>query len=728
MRSQLISERSQEDAIRSFLDILNRKPEECLSIEEQVEEIAAYFGADRSYIFEQNADKAFVDNTFEWCKEGVNPEKDNLQMVPVEVVEIWYHNFREHGAFFITVNEELKKNDPLAYETLEPQNISTLMAAPFSRGGELVGFLGVDNPTKHTDQLLLISVIASSLFKELSSIREEEKHMTHVREIEKLNSELEDQLMIAENHRSSLELSNEIIYAIAKLYFGIFRIDLQNDFYEEIASDNEVHSLTGHEGSASTKMIELCNNFVADEFHDEVMEFFDLSTLPDRLAHQELIDMNYRSKDGYWHAAGFISKKRDANGRTTNVLYVTRLLSDQKVRQIEQSIRLSEEKKAAELANKAKSTFLFNMSHDIRTPMNAIIGYSELMDKYFDDTERCRSYLSKIRSSSDFLLSLINNVLEMARIESGKMQLDEIVCDTNEICSEVNDVYSDLMSKKNIEFITTSNVKTRYIFCDVVKLNEIFLNIVSNAYKYTPEGGKVIVTIDELPSDKEGTTLIQAKVRDTGIGMSPDYLPLIFDEFTREHTSTETRIEGTGLGMPIVKRLVELMGGNITVESELGKGTEFTVTIPHRIADGFIPVENETDEFENGIFSGKRILLAEDNDLNTEIVTEILSEVGFIIEHATDGVICVDMMEKAEPDYYDLVLMDIQMPNMNGYKATKIIRKLPDPQKANIPIIAMTANAFEEDRREAFDAGMNGHLAKPINVKEVFELLGKILK
>lgn len=882
MYSQYIAESSQEAAIRSFLDLLNRNPEDCLGVEKQIEVIGQYFGADRSYVFEQDESGAFVDNTFEWCREGITPEKENLQHVPVEVVEIWKQNFRKDGAFLLTVNEELKRTDPLAYETLEPQSIDRLMAAPFSRGGELVGFFGVDNPTRHTDQLLLISVMAASLFKEISYIREEEKHIAQVREIEKLNEALAEsiatidglnqeyhtigivdksnmtvrfvrssehdtvrkikemgyrnlklnevvdmyiehyvdprdkerlgqelanemilgqldisdsytvnylrkndcgelrfhqmvcanvksngskrqfvfgardidrivkeeqaikqqlqsardeaeqaketiarQLRVVKSQHSSMMLSNEIISAIAKMYFAMFRIDLENDFYEEISSVNEVHSLTGHEGSASSKMVELCNSFVSEDFHDDVMEFFDLSTLADRLENQDMVDMNYLAKDGKWHVAGFISKKRNESGKTTNVLYVSRLVSVQKVQQIEQTFSLRKEKLAAERASNAKTAFLFNMSHDIRTPMNAIIGYADLMERYFNDTERCRGYLKKIRNASDFLLSLINNVLEMARIESGKVVLDEVICDANEIAKEVSDVYSGIMADKGIDFTLITDIRHPYHLCDKVKINEVFLNLVSNAYKYTPSGGKVSLTVREIPSDKPGMVTMESTISDTGIGMSKEYLPRLFEEFSREHTSTENKVEGTGLGMPIVKRLVDLMGGTITVESELGKGTTFVVRIPHRIAENVIPRRDSIVNVDSGNLVGKRILLAEDNELNTEIVMEILSEAGFVIDHAKDGIVCVDMLSKSPDGYYDLILMDIQMPNMDGYKATTVIRRMERDYCRNIPIIAMTANAFEEDRRNALQAGMNGHLSKPIDIEKLMETLAQ---
>ena len=393
----------------------------------------------------------------------------------------------------------------------------------------------------------------------------------------------------------------------------------------------------------------------------------------------------------------------------------------------EQQEILREAREMADAANKAKSTFLFNMSHDIRTPMNAIVGYTELILRQHDDKEKCLDYVSKIQSSSKFLLSLINNVLEMARIESNQMLLDEAPMRTGQIVEEISDVYAELMKKKNIKFTQSLSVQTRYIYADKVKLKEIILNLISNAYKYTPEGGSITLIRRELPCDREGYVLIETVVSDTGIGMSKEFLPKLFDEFTRERGWTESNIQGTGLGMPIVKKLVELMEGTITVESELGKGTTFTIKNYHRKADVEDMQSNIIAVTDTKQFKGKRILLAEDNELNAEIATELLQDVGFVVERAADGIICVDMLQKAECNYFDLILMDIQMPNMDGYKAARTIRKMDDPDKKNIPIIAMTANAFEEDRRDALIAGMDGHMAKPINVNKLIELLADIL-
>ena len=384
----------------------------------------------------------------------------------------------------------------------------------------------------------------------------------------------------------------------------------------------------------------------------------------------------------------------------------------------------------ANASSAAKSAFLFNMSHDIRTPMNAIIGFTELLEKHLDDKELAKSYIKKIQTSNDFLLSLINNVLEMARIESGKTTLDETYWDAHEFNDTLFGLFDSQMKEKGITFTRENKVIHPDVLCDETKLREIFLNILSNALKYTPSGGKVTMNLTEIPSDRPGYAMYQTMIEDTGIGMSEEFLPHLFEEFTRERSSTESKLNGTGLGMPIVKKLVDLMQGTIEVESKVGIGTKITVTLPHRIAqDGDVnTIIEKAHAFDESNFKGKRILLAEDNELNAEIATTILEEAGFIVEHAEDGIICVDMMEKAEAGYYDLILMDIQMPNMDGYKATRTIRNLSDKEKAGITIVAMTANAFEEDKKNAYEAGMNWHIAKPIKIDELMAALTEILK
>lgn len=398
------------------------------------------------------------------------------------------------------------------------------------------------------------------------------------------------------------------------------------------------------------------------------------------------------------------------------------------IKEEEQKQLLAEARDKAEEANRAKSTFLFNMSHDIRTPMNAIVGFTNLLERNGDDPQKRAQYIKKIQTSNRYLLSLINNVLQMARIESGEITLEESVWTAEQFMDGIRSMFENEMNKKKLAFTSSMQVQHSYILCDSTKIREIFLNIVSNAVKYTPEGGRISMTLTELPSETDGIVLYKTVVSDTGIGMSEEFLPKLFEPFAREQTSMGNKIEGTGLGMPIIKKLIDRMGGTVEVESTLGKGTTFTVMIPYRVASAeeIAASKQEAIPHTNNYFKGHRILLAEDNDLNAEIAIEILTEAGFTVERAEDGVRCVDMYSNAKAHYYDLILMDIQMPNMNGYQATQAIRKLPDQEKANIPILAITANAFDEDKKNAYRSGMNGHIAKPINVPKMMETLSEI--
>ncbi|RXS75187.1 transporter substrate-binding domain-containing protein [Blautia faecicola] len=386
--------------------------------------------------------------------------------------------------------------------------------------------------------------------------------------------------------------------------------------------------------------------------------------------------------------------------------------------------------KKAEDASFAKTRFLNNMSHDIRTPMNAILGYAQLMEDEMKrkDLPETSEYLKKLQQSGNLLLSIINNVLDMARIESGRMEIDENYGMIEDIWQTLFEIFDDEAKKKNIALHYTINVEHEHILTDATKVKEIFVNILSNAMKYTPSGGSVMINVDELPCSEPGYMMVRTRVSDTGIGMSQEYLTNIFEAFTRERNTTKSKIAGTGLGMSIVKKYVELLGGTIDVESELGKGSTFTVTLKHKIADENYYVKNyaENPETYSEVLKDRKILLAEDNDLNAEIAKEILERAGLKTERVEDGIQCVNKIEKMPAGTYDMILMDIQMPKMNGYKATQAIRRLPDKDKAYIPIVAMTANAFEEDKRDAFAAGMNGHIAKPIQVDKLLSTLAEV--
>ena len=384
----------------------------------------------------------------------------------------------------------------------------------------------------------------------------------------------------------------------------------------------------------------------------------------------------------------------------------------------------------AEKANAAKSEFLFNMSHDIRTPMNVILGYNQLMKSQLTEPKQL-DYQKKIEQSGKLLLAIINNVLDMARIESGKMKVDENYEIVGEIVDEIISTFSSEAEEKGIHLSGSMQVTHRNILCDGTKIREIYVNLVSNAMKYTPRGGNVTITVEELPCEKEGYVKIKAEIKDTGIGMGKEYLPTLFEPFSREHNTTTGKVGGTGLGMAIVKKYMDLMGGSIEVVSEPGKGTIFTFTLMHKIADRkCCSQKTETVETSDKGESlrGKHVLLAEDNDLNAEIAVTVLEETGLVIERVEDGIQCVNRIEQMSAGTYDLILMDIQMPNMDGYQAAKYIRHLNDKKKAEIPIIAMTANAFAEDRKRAFDAGMNGHIAKPIDIEKLGAVILSILK
>ena len=544
---------------------------------------------------------------------------------------------------------------------------------------------------------------------------------------------LREALEAMENARRLTELRMKTMAEAIHGGFKLCKCDPQCTF---LLVSEQLAAMLGYD--SPEEMIEAAGGSMADivDHEDAVRE---MPTAMATAAQGQMYTMHYRirCKDGSW-------KNVEDRGRLIHLaegedelwgFVVDQDELTQKVKALEQARQanaaleqakkeLQQARDAADAANRAKTTFLFNMSHDIRTPMNAIVGYTELLSKHQDDPEKCRDYIAKIRLSSDFLLSLINNVLEMARIESGKEQLTEVPTAKGEIFSVVTTVYAGEMRKKDIHFRSKCEIQTPCYYCDNVKVQEILMNLLSNSYKYTPVGGTITMETRELPCEIPGHIRIRTVITDTGIGMSKEYLPMLFEEFSREHDSTGNRIEGTGLGMAIVKRLVDLMGGTIEVSSEPGKGSAFTVTTTHRIARPEEAKAEKTPETGTTPTDG-RILLAEDNDLNAEIVTEILKEYGFRVDRAKNGAVCVELLKQKD---YDVVLMDVQMPVMDGYEATRTIRSLPQPEKRDVPILAVTANAFDEDRRNALRAGMNGHIAKPIRVEELLSAIQRVIK
>lgn len=535
-----------------------------------------------------------------------------------------------------------------------------------------------------------------------------------------------------EKKEQEIELQREIIEGLGKEYFSVLAVELDKDrvlSYRESGENGKIISDFCRKcGNRWSKIIpSYAEMMVSDNTNGEFENQLGLETLRSQ---EKDYSMTYEFKletgiNYHQVRVAFVKKKDGTRMAVVGTRNIDSLIKKERM----QEEKLKKAYVAAENANKAKTEFLNNMSHDIRTPMNVILGYNHLMKSQLTESKQL-DYQKKIEQSGKLLLAIINNVLDMARIESGKIKVDENYERVGEVVDEIISTFSSEAEEKEIHLSGSMKVTHRNILCDGTKIREIYVNLVSNAMKYTPRGGNVTITVEELPCEKEGYMKVKSEIKDTGIGMSKEYLPTLFEPFSREQNTTIGRIGGTGLGMPIVKKMVDLMGGSIEVASELGKGTVFTFTLMHKIADRKFYSQKteaaETSEMGKNL-SGKHVLLAEDNDLNAEIAVTVLEETGIVIERVEDGIQCVNRVVQMSPGTYDLILMDIQMPNMDGYKATRCIRRLDDKKKAEIPIIAMTANAFEEDKKRAFDAGMNGHIAKPIDIEKLEEVILLVL-
>ena len=551
------------------------------------------------------------------------------------------------------------------------------------------------------------------------------------RERDTLAAERARALELLEREQTSLNILHEMLHS------GMWTMDFnERGEMTDVFWSNEFRRMLGYEGEDDfPNVLESWSDLLPDDDRERVLKEYN-DTIADYTG-QKTYDVEYQllTKDRGWrwfHAVGRPSRREDGSPVTYVGLFVD--ITDRKKmrRELdEQRVRLEDALEQAQSADHAKTAFLMNMSHDIRTPMNAIIGFTTLANDRVEDTEAVRDYLRKISVSSDHLLSLINNVLEMSRIESGQIELRDQECSLQEILSDVRTIVQADVASKNIKFvIDASDVVNEDLFCDRARLSQALLNVLSNALKFTPSGGTVSVRVRQLESVEEGYALYEFKIRDTGIGMSREFREHLFEAFTRERTSTVSGIEGIGLGLPITKNIVDLMRGEITAESEEGKGSEFTITLPLRLgavrrAD--TPPEPNGAPAKELSFSDRRVLLVEDNELNQEIAKTVLEEAGFAVDVADDGTVAVEKIRGAAPGQYDLILMDIQMPIMNGYEATRRIRALDSPL-SGIPIIALSANALEEDKRNSLESGMNSHMGKPFDVQQLLELLRSYLK
>ena len=531
-----------------------------------------------------------------------------------------------------------------------------------------------------------------------------------------------------------------VIDALGHAYSSISLVNIKTEEIEIVKASKSMKPDQKGDMLSKAHQEELIRQVIAEPFQKAYREFISMSTVAKRLEKREMLSFTAQTVDERWLTMIIVPQGYDKNGKLCTVLVANRDATEEKEREIEQDKNLRNALAAAEHANKAKTVFLNNMSHDIHTPMNAIIGFTALATAHIDNTELVLDYLKKIHTSGQHLLSLINDVLDMSRIESGSVEIEYAAVHLPDILNDLKTIIQgSSYSRQQKLSIDTQDILYEDIITDKLRLTQVLLNISSNAVKFTPAGGRISICVSEKPCNRDGFATVIFRVKDNGNGMSQEFRKHVFDSFSREHTVTENGIGGSGLGMAIAKNIVDMMGGTIQVESEVGKGTEFTVAFECKIAGAavkqepapepgdLIKSENQKPQVESKRnYKGKKALLVEDNELNREIATAIIKEIGLDVDIAEDGTDAVNMMSSAEGRKYDLIFMDIQMPKMDGYTATREIRTLDDPKCANIPIIAMTANAFEEDRKKAIKAGMNGHIAKPISADAILENLDQI--
>ena len=540
-------------------------------------------------------------------------------------------------------------------------------------------------------------------------VREERQHQ------EELERALED-----------ARTNNEVISAIGTLYFSIYRIGLKTDYFEEISGGHTEHRLTGRAGKASVQMFSIVKKGISDEYREAAYRFFDLATLAERMGDDETISMEYLAADESWHLARFIVQKRGEDGLAEQVLCVIRLISEEKRRE-RYYISAAEE---ANRASEAKSEFLSRMSHDIRTPMNVIMGFVGIAKRHLTEPDKLSGYLDKIEMSGDNLVHLIDDILDISRIESGEFRIVQQPLDIAEMYDFYRQVIMGTVGSRNLNMVFDKHdIVHNIVLGDQLRLGQIYMNLLSNAVKYTPDGGMVRFEVYEEPLEKPGMVRLVSVVSDTGIGMTPEFMKEMYSEFSRAVDTRVNKVRGSGLGLAIVKKIVDLMGGTIEAESHIQHGTIFKVTLDMKYDDSAVTeaVHFSSDE-EVRLPEGKvTLLIAEDNDLNYEILAEQLEERGIHCVRAVNGLDCVQKFSGAPAGTFDEILMDMQMPVMNGLEAAARIRKCGKPQSDTIPIIALTANAYHEDVRECMEAGMNAHLSKPVDIKSVLKTVASYL-
>ncbi len=681
--------------------LLEETPDQSLQV--LLEHLGKALNGERTYIFEQN-ESGGDDNTYEWVADGVEPELENLQNVPPEVCASWYRNFSVGRHIVIQNVEDIRSSEPLQYENLKRQGIRSLVVVPLYDGKQIIGFYGVDNPPVKSLEYAS-NMLQTAAYFIVSSL----KRRNLFRELQK---------------RSYLEGRQSLEGILEGARTGIWTIELEEGCPPRMYADRTMRILLGVPEDIGP---EACYRHWFARIESDYVEMV-------REAVQEILRTGRYEVIYPWNhpelgkiyvrCGGVPDKTFEKPGACLNGYHqditetmVTRKKQEQSIMELLERVRQ---------ANSAKSEFLSHMSHDLRTPINGILGMLTILEKSQDDPERQRDCRKKIRVSAEHLLSLVNDVLQVSRLESGRPAAVEEPFDLCAVLEDCITILSPLAEERAIRLeLETSGLRHRRVVGNPLQVKQILMSVIDNALKYNRPRGSVFVRAEET-AFREGTAHCRFVIEDTGIGIGEEFKAHIFEPFTQEHQDARTNYSGTGLGMSIVKKLVDQMRGTVTVDSRLGEGSVVQILLPIRGDDAWNNPPAEEAPDVQGDIAGMHVLLVEDNTINCEIVEYILRDAGAEVVTANDGRAAVDAFEASASGAFDCILMDLMMPVMSGYEASRVIRGLERPDAGTVPIIALSANAFEEDVALAKDAGMNEHLAKPVDIRKMFQVMSRL--
>ena len=685
----------------SLMDQVENEQELSEIIHSLLQAIGNYTGADRVYILDwETNQKDSLSNTFEWCADEVTPEIANLQAIPVSLMPNWVKRFENKEAIVINDLEATKYSEPEEYELLKTQEICSLIAVPIYANHQMNGFIGVDNPDLRHNEISI--TLLSDVGGHLGCMRENLKST-----------------VLLKKALDEATKRSEIILAIATLYVTIVYANVKERTYELLKGHDLVQKILGQKGKIDDVMERLPTAFAAQEEREKYREFLDFDTLTERLRNTNFVSNEFVDINGEWRLSRFIVKSRDTQGNVVDVLYVVRDITEEKLRELMYQKQLKASMEDAQRANISKTAFLQRMSHDIRTPLNGIVGMIHIAQKHSNDVAKLQECRQKVLQSTDYLQKLINNVLDISKLESGSLMLEYKSFDLVELLNNNMTVVAMSAYENGVRFeggVEANTIRHRYLIGSPVHLSRVLMNLASNAIKYNHFHGTVNVHCEEL-SDDGNIAVFKFVCSDTGLGMSEEFQKHAFDVFAQEGKQSTTTFSGSGLGLSIVKDIIELMGGTVELESEENVGSTFTVTVPFKIDHSVENNDSQKDSCSQSMeLSGKRVLLVEDNAINMEIAHAILEEEHLNITEAKNGKEALEIFQNSRLDEYDVIIMDVMMPVMDGLEATKAIRMLEREDAKRIPIIAMTANAFEEDRKACLDAGMDEHIGKPIDI------------